>query len=225
MARARKESRKETGLSREDFSMNALKWIGLFAMLGLGANGFAQAGDAGVVVSSGTDAGSGIAYTFVSLAGKRIGAATADSGAPRLTAQCTRAADGKMRFELLADTGDVAELKYVPPWKATKENPDRPSLGQPTVKMEFLGYTKMKPMKRQWIGIKGLMGEWQYATPGFRSPNLEDETVILRYILALPTMRLTLPSITGTGDVVVEFATGDWLKRVKGEAMCAGAGL
>ncbi len=71
----------------------------------------------GVRRIEGTDAGSGIAYVLISTDGKLVGASAVSSPAPRLTAVCTRTPAGKLKFELMADFGGVAEIAYYPPWK------------------------------------------------------------------------------------------------------------
>lgn len=173
---------------------------------------------------SGTDAVSGIQYSFVSVEGKLIGVPD-PATPPRLTAQCTKDTKGKQRFELLADAGGVGELRYVPPFKPSGSRLYAPDLPKAIVVMEFLGYRKEKPVKRQWTGIDGLPDEWKYATPGLWSANMEDVTLYLQYLRALPTLRLTLPGGSGQKPIVVEFETADWQKRVKAEPMCAASGL
>jgi hypothetical protein len=193
----------------------------------------AQAGAAPEVrVQQGTDAGSGIAYALVSVEGRRgasaTGGALATGGAgARLTAQCTKSAAGKLRFELLADAGDVDEVRFVPPWKpASKSDLFPPVMPKATVTMEFLGYTKVKPVKRQWTGIDGLPGEWKYATPGLGSGNMEDASYYMQYLKALPTLRLTFASGgSGAPPITLEFETAGWQQRVKAEPLCGASGL
>jgi hypothetical protein len=175
-------------------------------------------------VASGTDAGSGISWVFISLNGKVVGDETA--GVPRLTAQCTKEGKGKLRFELLADVGDVPEVRFVPPFKATDTELFPPTVPKTTVTMEFLGYMKVKPVKRQWTGIDQLPGEWKYATPGGNSSNMEEIMFYLQYLRALPTLRLTLPTVGGLRrPAVVEFETAAWQAKVKAEPLCWASGL
>jgi hypothetical protein len=124
-------------------------------------------GLAGVARNEGTDAGSGIAYVLISMDGRLVGAnAASGAAAPRLTAQCTKSPDGKLRFELLADFGGVGSVSFVPPWKPKPGEDFPPRVATPQVTMEFLGYTKVKPVKREWDEILEIPGEWKYATPG-----------------------------------------------------------
>ena len=172
---------------------------------------------------TGIDAGSGIAWTLISTDGKVVGTGAAER-VPRLTAQCTKDAKGKLHFELLADVGDVAEVLFVPPFRPARDGAFPPSLPKAAVTMEFLGYMKVKPVKRQWVAIDGLAGEWKYATPGMRSGNMEEVMFYLQYLKALPTLRLTLPNGTGK-PVVVEFETTRWQAKVKAEPMCWASAL
>ncbi len=167
-----------------------------------------------------------MAYALVSVEGKRVGG-DAQAVAPRLTAQCTRDAQGKLRFELLADAGGVADLRFVPPWKpVNRDDLFPPRLPHATVTMEFLGYTKVKPMKRQWTALAGQPEEWKYISPGAAGSNMEQEAYYLRYLRALPTLRLTWPSeVAGKPPVVAEFETAAWQARIKAEPLCAASGL
>jgi hypothetical protein len=167
----------------------------------------------------GTDSPSGIAYALISVEGRRP--SPGEAAAPRLTAQCTKNPNGKLRFELLVDAGGVSELRFVPPWKPSSKSDFPPVLPKTTVTMEFLGYTKVKPVKRQWTGIDGLPGEWKYATPGLGSANMEDANYYMQYLKALPTLRLTFSSPSFT----LEFETARWQQRVKAEPLCAASGL
>ena len=180
----------------------------------------------GFAAVTGTDTASGISYALIPLEGKRIGAPDT-SGKPKLTAQCTKAPTGKVRFELLADAGDVPELRYIAPWKPiSKDDIFPPVVPKATVTMEFLGYTKVKPMKRQWTGLDGLPGEWKYATPGLGSANMEDASYFMQYLKALPTLRLTFPSPgLSKPPFILEFETARWQQRVKAEPLCAASGL
>ncbi len=194
--------------------MRTIVWL-----MAAGMCGQAAAPGNGPAVVAGIDAGSGIAYTLISVDGKLLQAA-APAVPPRLTAQCTRGADGKLRFELLADFGGVETIAYYPPWKPTKEISVRPPVQKTIVTMDFLGYMKVKPVKRQWEYLHELPQEMMYATPGFRSANMEEVMFYLQYMRALPTLRLTVP-----GKGTVEFETTKWQAAVKAEPMCHASGL
>lgn len=171
---------------------------------------------------AGVDAGSGIAYALVSTEGVRTG----DAGrtwAPRLTAMCKKLPDGRYRFELWADepgfAGERPQLAFFPPWKQTQYELFPPSLVKVSVTLEFLGYTKVKPVKRQWEYLHELAGELRYSTPGGSSSNMEEVMFYLQYLKSLPTLRLTVP---GRGSE--EFETTRWQAAVKAEPLCHASG-
>jgi len=165
------------------------------------------AGVAAASAQTGTDAASGIEWTLISMSGKVVGMGAAET-APRLTAQCTKDPKGKLRFELLADVGDVPEVRFVPPFKPTKDELFPPNLPRAAVTMEFLGYRKVKPVKRQWAS----------------SGNMEEVVFYLQYLKALPTLRLSLPDKAGK-PVVVEFDTTSWQAKVKADPLCWASAL
>ena len=175
---------------------------------------------------AGVDSASGISYTLLSTDGKLVGpnaetSPSPNTPSPKLTAQCTRTSAGRLRFELLADLGGIPKLAYFPPWRPT--SPDDlypPRLEKTTVTMEFLGYTRVKPVKRQWEYLLELPGEIRYATPGMRSANMEEITLYLQYLRSLPTLRLTVP-----GKGTAEWDTSQWQAAVHAEPMCAASGL
>jgi hypothetical protein len=58
------------------------------------------------------------------------------------------------------------------------------------------------------------IGEYRYNPPSAGSTNLEDSTYYLRFLLALPTLRLTL------NQKAAEFNTAALLDRVRKEPLC-----
>jgi hypothetical protein len=119
---------------------------------------------------------------------------------PTLIAQCTQRPSGKQAFELLANFGGVTDQAYYPPWTPANSNDlFPPRLEKALMTMEFLGYTHVKPVKRQWEALAQPTGQYRYNPPSAGSSNMEDSTYYLRFLLALPTLRLTL------GDKIAEF--------------------
>ena len=184
----------------------------------------------GVSRLDGTDADSGIAYALITLEGRPALAAPLpavslpqNSGAeppPRLTAQCTRTGD-KWKYELLVDVGGGPALVFVAPWRAGHGALFMPPVQQVMGTMEFLGYVKVKPVKRQFDLLEGPMtGEMRYATPGSRTSNLEPIAFYMQYLKALPKLRLNVP-----GRGVVEFETLAWQAVVRAEPLCRMSGL
>lgn len=135
---------------------------------------------------SGIESDSGISWVLLSVNARPLtGAPVKKEQAARLTAQCTKNAAGKLNFELLADFGGVPELRFVPPWKPATSQDFPPRLQHVQITMDFLGYVKVKPVKRQWVEVDGLSGEWRYATPGLDSFE-RGENPFLRAISAGP---------------------------------------
>lgn len=132
-----------------------------------------------------------------------------------LIAQCTRNSSGKLAFELLANFGGVEDLAYYPPWRpADSRDLFPPQLQKLNITMEFLGYTHMKPVKRQWEALRQPVGQYRYNPPSGGSSNMEDSMYYLRFMLALPTLRLTL------GDKTAEFHTAPLLDQIRREPLC-----
>ena len=85
--------------------------------------------------------------------------------------------------------------------------------------MEFLGYTHVKPVRRQWEVPAQTPGQYRYNPPGAGSTNLEEITYYLRYLLALPTLRLTLDNRSA------DFLTTPLLDQIRKEPLCRAASL
>jgi hypothetical protein len=134
---------------------------------------------------------------------------------PQLTAQCTKAASGKLGFEMFVNFGGVSDTSFYPPWKpASSTELFPPLLVKSTVTMEFLGYTHVKPVKRQFEAVLQPAGQYRYNTPSGGSSNMEDITYYLRFLLALPTLRVTLPPHSA------EFFTTQLLNQIRSEPLC-----
>lgn len=168
--------------------------------------------------SAGKDGSSNIDYALISISGKLLNAVP--TPAPRLTAQCTRDSSGRFQFQLLTDFGAVPEITFYPPWKPSPGDLYPPNLPKLQLTMDFLGYTRVKPVKRQWEALQTPDGELRYTTPGMGSTNLEPIAFYLQYLRALPTIRLTAPD-----KRVIEFETTKWLQALKAEPLCYASGL
>jgi hypothetical protein len=142
-------------------------------------------------------------------------AASPSTIVPTLVAQCTRKPSGKLAFELLSNFGGVSDLTYYPPWTpANSSDLFPPRLEKPAITMEFLGYTHVKPVKRQWEALLQPVGQYRYNPPSAGSSNMEDSTYYLRFLVALPTLRLTLVG------KAVEFNTTALLDQIRKEPLC-----
>jgi hypothetical protein len=139
----------------------------------------------------------------------------APSPAPMLIAQCTLRPNGKSFFELFANFGGATDLAFYPPWTpASPQDLFPPRSEKVTLTMDFLGYTRVKPVRRQWEIPVQTPGQYRYNPPGAGSANLEEITYYLHYLLALPTLRLTL------NDRSADFLTTPLLDAIRKEPLC-----
>jgi hypothetical protein len=178
----------------------------------------------GVDRISGVEPSSNIHYVRLILSGSLHTPSTADSPAPSpgptLITQCTLKPNGKPSFELFANFGGATDLAFYPPWAPTSTHDlFPPRTDKAVLTMEFLGYTQVKPVRRQWEVPVPTPGQYRYNPPGGGSANLEEITYYLRYLVALPTLRLTLDSRSA------EFLTTPLLDEIRKEPLCRAAAL
>ncbi len=139
---------------------------------------------------------------------------------PELIAQCSIRPNGKYFFEVFASFGGATDLAFYPPWKSTgPQDLFPPRTDKVSITMDFLGYTHVKPFRRQWEIPVQTPALYRYNSPGSNSPNLEEFSFFLRYLLALPTLRLTLDNRTA------EFLTTQFLADIRNEPLCKAASL
>lgn len=173
---------------------------------------------------AGQEPASQIQYVRLAVAGSlrlpAIGDSPAPSSSPTLIAQCTLRPNGKFYFELFANFGGATDLAFYPPWTPSSQDDLFPPTTQKVVMtMDFLGYTHVKPVRRQWEIPVQTPGQYRYNPPGSHSSNLEEITYYLRYLLALPTLRLTL------GNNSADFLTTPLLNEIRKEPLCRAASL
>ena len=172
---------------------------------------------------SGSEAISHIQYVRLVLSGTlhtSPAGSPAPSPGPMLIAQCTLQPNGKSSFELFANFGGATDLAFYPPWKpASSQDLFPPRTEKVNLTMDFLGYTHVKPVRRQWEIPVQTPGQYRYNPPGGGSANLEEITYYLHYLVALPTLRLTLDSRSA------EFLTTTLLDEIRKEPLCRAAAL
>jgi hypothetical protein len=178
----------------------------------------------GVISISGLELTSNIHYVRLILSGSLHTPSTADSPAPSpgptLIAQCTLKPNGKSSFELFANFGGATDLAFYPPWTPTSQQDlFPPRTDKVNMTMEFLGYMHVKPVRRQWEIPVQTPGQYRYNPPGGGSANLEEITYYLRFMVALPTLRLTLNNRSA------DFLTTPLLDEVRKEPLCRPAAL
>jgi hypothetical protein len=173
---------------------------------------------------SGLEVTSNIHYVRLVLSGSLHTPSPADSSGPSpgptLIAQCTLKPNGKSSFELFANFGGATDLAFYPPWTPTSvQDLFPPRTAQAILTMEFIGYTHVKPVRRQWEIPIQTPGQYRYNPPGGGSANLEEITYYLRYLVSLPTLRLTLDSRSA------DFLTTPLLNEIRKEPLCRAAAL
>ncbi len=171
---------------------------------------------------AGQEPSSRIQYVRLVLAGSLHLPAPGDSPAPAptLIAQCTLRPNGRSYFELFANFGGATDLAFYPPWTPSSQDDLFPPPTQKVMMtMDFLGYTHVKPVRRQWEIPVQTPGQYRYNPPGSRSSNLEEIAYYLHYLLALPTLRLTL------GNNSADFLTTPLLNEIRKEPLCRAAAL
>jgi len=178
----------------------------------------------GVDRLAGHEATSHIQYVRLILAGSLHTPPPVDSPAPSpdptLIAQCTLKPNGKSSFELFANFGGATDLAFYPPWTpASQQDLFPPRTEKANLTMDFLGYTHVKPVRRQWEIPIQTPGQYRYNPPGGGSANLEEITYYLRYLIALPTLRLTLDNRSA------DFLTTPLLNEIRKEPLCRAAAL
>jgi hypothetical protein len=178
----------------------------------------------GVDRISGLEPTSNIHYVRLILSGSLHTASPTDSPAPSpgptLIAQCTLKPNGKSSFELFANFGGATDLAFYPPWMPTSSHDlFPPRTDKITLTMDFLGYTHVKPVRRQWEIPVQTPGQYRYNPPGGGSVNLEEIAYYLRYLVALPTFRLTLDNRSA------DFLTTPLLDEIRKEPLCRAAAL
>jgi hypothetical protein len=168
----------------------------------------------------GKEAVSGIAYTRLFLTVSAVSAAPLDLTQPTLTVQCTQTPNSKFHFEMFVNFGGVTDTAFYPPWRpANAQDLFPPQTDKVNVTMEFLGYTKVKPVKRQFEKVVAPYGQLRYNSPSAGSRNLEEIAFYFQYLRALPTLH-----ISGDGHTAT-FATAPLLAQIHNEPLCRASGL
>ena len=175
---------------------------------------------------AGTEPTSHIQYVRLALKGSLLHSPStattqpATVSPPALIAQCSLRPNGKYVFEMFTNFGGVTDAGFYPPWAPTsKGDLFPPRTEKVIITMEFLGYTRVKPIHRQWELPLEAPGQYRFNSPGVRSSNMEDINYDLRYLVSLPTLRLTL------GNSSTEFLTTPLLDAIRKEPLCRAASI
>ena len=161
-----------------------------------------------------------IRYLRLVMRGRSVSAADGERGVtPTIFAQCSQRPNGKFYFDLFTRFEGEPDLTLYPPWKPSGPNDFPPRTQKVTIIMDFLGYAHVKPARKQWEIPVETPGQYRYNQPGFGSSNMEDVSYYLQYLIALPTLRLTLDRQSS------EFNTAPLLDQIRKEPMCVAAHL
>ncbi|MDP9051051.1 MAG: hypothetical protein M3O31_10105 [Acidobacteriota bacterium] len=180
----------------------------------------------GVQRIAGTEPSSHIQYARLILRGTLHSAAkgatdpAAPDPPPVLIAQCSLRPNGKYLFEMFSSFGGPANLAFYPPWKSSGPSDTfPPRTEKTTLTMDFLGYTHVKPFRRQWEIPVEAPSLYHFNPPGSGSPNLEEVSYFLRYLMSLPTLRLTRNNLSA------EYVTTPLLADIHNEPLCRASGI
>lgn len=173
---------------------------------------------AGIAKIQGVDPDNGETYLRLLLAGALVPAAEI-APPPTLTAQCTRSSSGKLGFEIFANFGGIEDNDFHRSWMPKDGGLFAPVTRKVVVTMEFLGYIRVKPVKRQWELVEKPLGQLRYNTPSGGSSNMEDITFYMQYLKALPTLRLTY------GKKTADFLVTPLFDQIRKEPLCHASGL
>jgi hypothetical protein len=139
---------------------------------------------------------------------------------PTLTVQCTRRPGDKYLFELFVNFGNITDTAFYPPWHRTDDTElFAPRTEKIPLTMEFLGYTRVKPVRRDFEFVIAPAGQLRYNPPSTLSRNLEEITYFLQFLRALPTFHLSYPGHAAT------FLTEPLLAQIRKEPICRASGL
>lgn len=171
--------------------------------------------------TEGTEAISAISFTRLYLSAQTDSPPqTFSLGQPTLTIQCTVAPHDKYKFEVFINYGGITDTTFYPPWRPVNEQDlFPPRTDKTTVTMEFLGYTRVKPVRRQFEFVIHPTGQLRYNNPSSGSPNMEEIAYYFQYLRALPTLRVSYASHTAT------FLTEPLLAQIRKEPLCKASGL
>jgi hypothetical protein len=171
--------------------------------------------------SEGIEPTSNIAFTRLYLTAQSDPTPTEfDISHPTLTIQCTKRLNGKYLFELFVNFGGVTDIAFYPPWRPVNDQDHfPPHTDKLTLTMEFLGYTKVKPVKREFEAVIQPDHQLRYNPPSSGSRNLEEIAFYFQYLRALPTFHINDPTHSAT------FLTEPLLTQIRKESLCKASGL
>lgn len=171
--------------------------------------------------SEGVDASSSIAFTRLYLTAQADPPPTQfDPANPTLTVQCSRRPSDKYFVELFVNFGGITDTAFYPPWRpANDRDLFPPRTEKVSITLEFLGYTHVKPVRREFEFVTAPIGQLRYNPPSGGSHNLEEIAYYFQYLRALPTFHISYPGHTAT------FLTEPLLAQIRKEPLCRASRL
>jgi hypothetical protein len=165
---------------------------------------------AGLTVIEGREPDSGSAYTRLTLSAEGAQAAPAES--PALTIECFEV-KAKRKVGIYVDFGGVDRTFHAPakPDPITHFPPSNPSV---RLKLTFEGY---KPFKDSWEMMPS--GEYRYRSPGLESPNLDQPSLFLWYMYAVPVVHVSFADGKESGKTA-EFHTSGLIAEMRKRSLC-----
>jgi hypothetical protein len=143
-----------------------------------------------------------------------------DLASPTLTIQCTRRPGDKYFVELFVNFGGITDTAFYPPWRPADDTDlFPPRTEKVSITLEFLGYTHVKPVRREFEFVTAPIGQLRYNPPSGGSHNLEEIVYYFQYLRALPTFHISYSGHTAT------FLTEPLLAQIRKEPLCRASHL
>ena len=165
----------------------------------------------GVGRVSGTDPATHAIYTRLMLTANPRPGTAIDLGQPTFTAECVRFPDAPPRLNVYVNFGNVPDPAFYPPEHLPTE--------KLTLTLSFSGYTKYKPIKRQFEAVRHPLGQLRDTGSGFGTRNVEDFSFVFAILRALPELHVAW------NDLAADFNTTPLLIQLHAEPGCAGLGF
>lgn len=165
----------------------------------------------GLAISSGRDDDFGIDWIRITLLAEQ----PASSGErPALTVECTQRSS-RRQIDLYFDFGDGNRAWSSPP-QPDPVNHRLPANPTARLSLSFHGY-RNKAFKEDWEVLPS--HEYKYRQPGLRTSNLEDVGFFLRYMYAVPQVRIGYAD-RKISEQTAEFQTAKLVAEASRTALC-----
>lgn len=164
-----------------------------------------------LVISNGHDDDFSIDWTRITLLAEQP---TSSGEIPALTVECTQKSS-RRQIDLYFDFGD-GNREWSPPPQPDPVNHRLPANPTARLSMSFHGY-RNKAFKEDWEVLPS--HEYKYREPGLRTSNLEDVWFFLRYMYAVPQVRIGYAD-RKISEQTAEFQTAKLVAETSHTALC-----